>query len=515
MKRIFTFFLLTALALSGTLCAQTFHRPRLVVGIVVDQMRWDALHLYSHRYTKGGFRRLMEQGTEWTDCRLAYLPAITAVGHASTYTGTTPAFHGIVANSFEADGWYGASVEDKEYGASPRRMLTTTVSDELRMAQGMRGRTFSVAMKDRASILPGGHTANMAVWWSGSKNSFVTSKYYAPELPKWIQQFNAERNDTLLMKQQWPKNLLYPADTYLHRRDTEAEFSVGEDIFYTPMGGTLTLQLAERALVEERLGQGEATDMLCISISSTDGISHRTGPDSPLMEDTYLRLDRDLEHLFRMLDKQVGKDGWMCFLTADHAGQHSPAYRQQQRIPSLTWQNHKIQAMVDSTLHAQLGTPRGIIRGINAFRLEFNKQRVAESGIDPQQLTAATIAALEQSPLVQYAFDVRQAPTHVPQFMLELVRQGYYKGRIGEVAIVPRAGVSEAAGGGANRMRGTNHALWTPDDTHIPLLMMGPGIPQGQRIATRAGNIDIVPTLCHLLRIPFPSGCTGTSLLDK
>ncbi len=525
-KRIFLLSLVLCfpLFLFESLAAQP---PRLVVGIVVDQMRWDALHRFSANYGEGGFLRLLSQGTEWTDCKVSYLPAVTAVGHASAYTGSTPAFHGIVANHFETDGWYASSVADSTErlvgnsgpyaggpGASPRRLLSTTIGDELRMAQGMRGRTVSVSLKDRASILPGGHTANLALWWNGSKNEWVTSTYYGSELPAWVTRFNRERHDLQLMEQNpWPQSTLLAADDYLHSRDTLAELPVRSSIYDTPMGITLTVQLALQALQEERLGCGDATDMLCVSISSTDAVGHRVGPDSPLMEDCYVQLDRDLQTLFEALDKQVGEGAWLCFLTADHAGQHSPRYRQQQGLPAWVWQDDEVLSELDSMVAARFGAPRGSVCSLNTWRLKVDEAVLTQAGIGPRAVLDFVCGQLERNPMVQYAFDVRQVPGQVPSFLREMVAQGYHPGRIGQVAIVPRMGVSEAMEYGSRRWRGTSHALWTPDDTHIPLVLMGPGVPRGETRTAPCGNIDIAPTVCQLLQIQQPSAAIGRCLL--
>lgn len=498
---------------------------RLVVGIVVDQMRWDALHRYEHRFTKGGFKRLMRDGTEWSMCHIPYLPAVTAVGHASIYTGTTPSMHGIVSNSFTENGFYGASVADTaehilgsthhRYGASPRRLLSSTIGDELRMATAGKSRVISVALKDRASILPAGHAANLALWWDDKAERFISSSYYAKSLPQWVNDFNDERNDQKLLAQHaWPQQLMYPADTYLHTRDTLAELPVGKGMFGTPWGATLTLQMATRALQAERLGQQkEATDMLCVSISSTDAISHNVGPDSPLMEDVYLWLDQALEQFFNQLDRQVGKGKWLCFLTADHAGQHSPRFREVNKQQAQVYNSRDVLEAVRKALAQKFGLEAAKCAAyLSSYRMTIDETLAQSLGLNPHEVIDAACQALEQMPLVQYAFDVRRIPTHVPAWLAQMNILGYHPGRIGQLAIIPRAGVSGAMNYNLP-MRGTSHALWTPDDTHIPLLMMGPRVPRGKRIGETVSICDIAPTICQLLTIQQPSAATGRCLL--
>ncbi len=498
---------------------------RLVVGITVDQMRWDALHRYEHRFTKGGFKRLMREGTEWTMCQIPYLPAVTAVGHASIYTGAVPAMHGIVSNSFTVNGFYGTSVVDTtehilggsshRHGASPRRLLSSTIGDELRMASAGKSRVISMALKDRAAILPGGHGANLALWWDEKAEQFISSSYYGKSLPQWVKDFNAERNDQKLLAQgEWPAQLMYPADTYLHSRDTLAELPVGKGMFATPWGATLTLQLASRALQAEQLGQRKhVTDMLCISISSTDAISHNVGPDSPLMEDVYLWLDRALEQFFIQLDRQVGKGQWLCFLTADHAGQHTPRYREINGQPALEFRSGDALDAVRTALTRRFGAEAArCATYMSSFRMTIDEDLALSLGLNPCEVIDEACRALEQMPMIQYAFDVRRIPSHVPAWLAQMNVQGYHPGRIGTLAVIPRIGVSGAMNYNYPK-RGTSHALWTPDDTHIPLLMMGANVPRGKRISETVSICDIAPTICQMLNIQQPSAATGRCLL--
>lgn len=525
-KKYFWVCILFATAVQ-TLCAQ-----RLVVGIVVDQMRWDALQRYAARYESGGLRRLMQEGTQWTMCHVPYLPAVTAAGHSSIYTGAMPAIHGIVSNNFEANGNYGTSVSDpQEYilgnatqtkpgGSSPRKLLSTTLGDELRMASAKKSKVISLALKDRSAILSGGHTANLALWWDDSKKEFVTSSYYAKQLPTWVKAFNTQQQDSILMSRNWPEHLRYPISTYLHPRDTLCELPVGKGMNDTPWGAVLTIELAKKALRAEKLGKTKANskkalpDMLCISISSTDAIAHRVGPDSPLMEDTYLHLDSALAGFFHTLDKEVGRNQWLCFLTADHAGQHAPLFRAKYRIPVEIWESTTAMDSIRKAIETKYGTMAAkAVKRINSFRLSIDEELLQTLRLNPQDIIQEACNTLQRMPQVQYAYDIRRPAPHVPIWLHQMAANGYHPNRSGQIIIIPRSGVSEAMLYGKQNYRGTSHALWTPEDTHIPLIIMGPHVPRGKRITKKVEIIDIAPTIAQLLGIQQPSGCNGHNLL--
>ena len=237
---------------SGSVAAQV-ERPKLVVGIVVDQMRWD--YLYTYQWGEGGFKTLLTDGYRCNNTIIDYVPTVTAAGHASIYTGTTPAFHGIAGNNFLINGKNVTSVQDdteravggndKTRGKSPRNLITTTIADQLQLATDFKSRAVGIALKDRAAILPAGHRPVGAYWYDGNSKSFVTSTYYRDKLPKWVADFNKRHRDEL----------------------------AGE-VYQLPTGTSLTFALAEQALINEQLGMGDGTDLLAISVSNTDMCAH-------------------------------------------------------------------------------------------------------------------------------------------------------------------------------------------------------------------------------------------------
>ncbi len=512
--------LLTLFALLATLGTQA--QPRLVVGIIVDQMRWDYLERYRSRYCEGGFLRMMNEGYNCTRCMINYLPAVTAVGHTCVYTGSVPAYTGIVSNSFYVNGKRTYAAYDEMQSTvgstsaagrmSPHNMMVTTMTDELRMATNFRSKVIGVALKDRAAILPAGHAANAAYWLDNSPNDkFISSTYYMRDLPQWVKDFNARNLPAEYMKRDWPAKMMYPEDTYVqsHPRDKRIEHTVGDEIRNSPWGATLTLDMARAAVEGENLGADEFADFLAISISSTDAIGHRVGCNSQYVEDAYLWLDRDLESFFNYLDKKVGKGQWTAFLTADHAGSHNPQFRKDHNLPANVWESTEIVKSLNAKLQEQTGVKGNLVMGIDNFKLMINEGLVRHTGIDMKRVCDIVCDELRRHPSVQYAFWVDEMPDYLPEPLRTMTRNGYFPGRTGQIQIVPVGGVMEAFRYGIQQnMKGASHMLWGPDDTHIPLLFMGYGVPQGENNHT-VHITDIAATIASVLHTALPSGCVG------
>ena len=343
-------------------------RPKLVVGIVVDQMRWDYLYRYYDRYSNNGFKRLLNEGFSCDNTQVDYIPTFTAPGHTCIYTGSVPAIHGIAGNDFiiQATGKSMYCTEDttvKTVGStstagqmSPRNLLTTTVTDELRLATNFRSKVIGIALKDRGGILPAGHTANAAYWFDDKSGNWITSTYYMNDLPQWLKDFNAQKLPETYLKLDW--NPLYPIDTYVQTLPDNTKYEgkfKGTDaptlpvktsalykgnlgmIRATPYGNTFTLDMAVAAINGEQLGQHEVTDFLAVSFSSTDYIGHQFGINAVEIEDTYLKLDRDMATLFTFLDAKLGKGNYTVFLTADHGAAHNTAFLNDHGIPAGVW----------------------------------------------------------------------------------------------------------------------------------------------------------------------------------
>lgn len=466
-------------------------RPRLVVGLVVDQMRWDYLYYYYEQYGNGGLRRLVDEGYSFENTHINYVPTVTAVGHAAIYTGTVPALNGIVSNNFFVKGKNMYCCEDKnvqtvgsqstEGQMSPRNLEATTIGDMLKLATDFKAKVIGVALKDRAAILPAGHSADAAYWWDTSAGHYVSSTYYMSELPQWVQQFNKEQHT-----------------------------KPGFNIKTSPTGITKTFGLAEAAIEHEALGQDDVTDLLAVSISSTDAISHEYGTRGDENKGAFLQLDKDLAHFLSVLDQKVGHDNYLLFLTADHGGAHNPNYLKSHKIPSSGLASGDWPKKLNQQLSEQLGTSGNFVLGINTGKVYLDHEAIAKAGLQVADVKQATIQLLLQNSRLQYAVAYDQVLTaSIPAPLRERIVNGYNRERSGDIYFVPRPGIIDASD--TPDYRGTNHSQWNPFDAHIPFVLYGWHVGCGQT-NREAHIVDIAPTVCSMLHIQMPNACTGTSL---
>lgn len=532
----------------GTATAQAQQRndiaelqqPRLVVGLVVDQMRWDYLTRFADRYGDGGFRRIMRDGYNCNRTFINYLPAVTAVGHSSVWTGTVPAFTGIVGNHIYKDGRrtycttdttvLGVGSLDKNgrpdpraYGAqeSPRNLKCTTIGDELRLATNFRSKVVGVALKDRASILPAGHAANAAYWMDDLSTNFITSTYYMQDLPQWVKDFNAQRLGDKYMKNlkkgHW--DLLYDEKSYVQSapRGQRWEDSLNGSLKQSPWGMTITFDMARAAVEGENLGHNpnSVPDMLCVSISSTDMIGHQLSPNSIWMEDLYLRLDRDLEAFFNYLDERIGRGQWLFFITADHAGFHNTEFMREHHLPADNWYSSTLADDINDHVCKTLSLSEKPVERVRSMQIHFTQQAQQNPRYD--EIVKATCDYLESLAQVAYAFPADCVPDRVPEPVRTMCINGFCPGRSGQVQIVFEPGVmddyasaKEVAEPGHIR-KGTTHSVWSPDDTHIPLAFLGWHVPHGWD-NRRHHIVDIAATLAALLNIQEPNCCVGEAI---
>lgn len=512
-------------------------RPKLVVGIVVDQMRWDYLYRYYDRFGEGGFKRMMNKGFNCQNTFINYLPSFTAPGHACIYTGSVPSIHGIAANDWVADeeGANCYCTSDKERKTigigqritgemSAKNLLVTTITDELRLATNMRSKVFGIALKDRASILPAGHLANGAYWFDDSTGNFVSSNAYGNALPDWLVRFNNKRFADTLMRHKW--NLLYPANTYTQSLSDDNPYEgtspiepkpifphvpVGNGYYglrSLPAGNTLTLMAAKACINGAQLGQGSATDFLCISFSSTDYVGHKYAPNAMEVEDMYLRLDRDLAELFDYLDEYVGKENYTAFLTADHGGAHNAKYLEDINIPAGNNDEMKTNAELNAALKAKYGKD-SLALALTNYQVYLDEKRIRKYNLNRNEINTTIVNFMLTQPEVEYAVDMENiGNATVPEPIRTMIINGYNKQRSGCIEIILKPGWYSGYA-----PTGTTHGSWNPYDAHIPLLWYGWGIPQGQTTRT-VHMTDISATLAALLHIQMPNGCIGETISE-
>lgn len=516
---------------------QTISRPKLVVGIVVDQMRWDYLYRYYDRYDpKGGFKRMIGQGYSYDNTMIPYAPTVTGCGHACIFTGSAPAINGITGNQWwdkekkrvvycAEDKTVNTVGSDTKLGQmSPRNLLVTTVGDELRLATNFRSKVIGIALKDRGSILPAGHSANAAYWYDNNAGKWISSTYYMNELPSWVNAYNDQKNVDKYYEKGW--SLLYPANSYIQSTGDTVLYEarvfgkslpydmrsfIGKDygkIATTPMGNTMTAEFAKLAIAAEQLGADNITDLLTISFSSTDYIGHSFGPNSIEAEDGMLRLDKDLGSLFDYLDTKVGKGQYTVFLSADHGVAHTPEFLTENHIPAGRSYFGALIKTLNNELNAKYKVNPLILSNDN-YQLALDHGKIDSAGINETELLSWLEKRLYQEAAIDRAFPLEKLNTvPLPATIRKMINNGYYPRRSGDLQMILKPGYIDAYSS-----TGTTHGIWNPYDAHIPLLWYGWGIRPGRSTREVYMN-DIAPTIAAMLRIQMPSGSIGEPLQD-
>lgn len=511
-------------------------RPKLVVGIVVDQMRYDYLTRFYNKYKEDGFKRLMNEGFNCENSHFNYIPTYTAVGHASIYTGATGSAHGIISNNwydkFQKQSIY--CVDDFQYAAvgtgsageqkSPHRLLTTTVTDELRLAQNMKGKTISISIKDRGAVLPGGHSANGSYWFHGlGEGNFVTSEYYMEELPKWVDQFNKSGLKDEYLSSKW--ETLYPIKSYTESIEDDNSYenpfqgelkpvfphdlpAIKEEngrydlIKSTPFGNSLVAAFAKAAIEGEKLGEDAYTDFLAVSFSSPDYIGHRFGVDSKEVQDTYLRLDRDIADLLNYLDAKIGRGEYTLFLTADHAAVQVPAYLKSKKIPAGYFDDMAFDVFLRQNCEKKWGS-QDIIENISNFQIFFNREKLRELGLNRNEVAEGLVDLIIDYKGIHKAISSKALQNvEFTKGIMSKLQNGYNQKLSGDVLWIPDPAVISYS------EHGSTHGSGYSYDSHVPVIFFGKGINRGHT-REKVEIIDIAPTLSSLLKISFPNGNTG------
>ncbi|HNR17087.1 MAG TPA: alkaline phosphatase family protein [Chitinophagaceae bacterium] len=531
MKRFFSIILFLTVYINIQ-AQQELKRPKIVVGLVMDQMRWDYLYRYYDRYSEtGGFKRMLNQGFTCENTYIPYTPTVTACGHSTIYTGSVPALSGITGNFWwDNDQMRGVyCTEDKTVNTvgsnstqgkmSPRNMLVTTICDELRLATNFKSKVIGVAIKDRGGILPAGHSANAAYWYDNSAGKWITSTYYMNELPKWVAEYNNQKIVDSFYEKGW--TLLYPESTYLQSTADEKNYEskpfgskfpydlkkfIGKDygkISTTPMGNSLTFDFAKKALINEQLGADNITDFLAISFSSPDYIGHTFGPNSIEAEDGFLRLDRELGDFFDFLDAKVGKGQYTTFLSADHGAAHVPEFMQENKLPGGRIFMSTVTGNLNKALNEKYKIANIIVSDEN-YQVHLNHPALDSARLDKPEIINWIIQKLLAEPGIDRAFSLKELNNiPLPSTVRKMLNNGYYPRRNGDIQFILKPNYIDAWNN-----TGTTHGLWNPYDSHIPLLWYGWGIRQG-KTNRDTYMTDIAPTLGAILHIQMPNGSIG------
>lgn len=508
--------------------------PKLVVGVVVDQMRYDFIYRYWNKYGDGGFKKLLGEGFFCRNTNYNYMPTFTGPGHASIYTGTTPSVHGIIANN-----WYSRENKGMVYCSgdkkvqpvgtgspagqmSPRNMLTTTICDELRLSNNMRSKVIGIAMKDRGAILPAGHSANAAYWYDKATGNWITSTHYMKNLPDWVIGFNKKELAKSYLSKPW--TTLLPIEQYTestaddnkyeekfsgetapvfpHNLPELAKYNDGPALlFSTPFGNSFTKDFAIETIKAENMGKGEFTDFLALSFSSTDIVGHQFGVNAIETEDTYLRLDKDIAELLKFLDDHLGRHNYLLFLTADHGAVENPQYLNDMKLPGGFV---SMKAPLDSLKRALFK-----LYG-DSLLLNYSNQQIylKQNVLDQRKMNVLGIERAVADYMLRFngvAGTMTATALSNNDFTTghnRLLQNGFHPKRSGDVLLNFYPGYIEHA------KTGTTHGAPYSYDTHVPLIWFGATVKNGSSDAP-VDITDIAPTVAMFLNIQFPSGCTG------
>ena len=504
------------------------NRPKLVVVLVIDQFRYDYLMRFRPYFGKGGFNRLLD-GAVFTDCRFDYASTITGPGHATLLTGTYPWAHGIIENN-----WYDRDqkrevycvedssthiVADREKasdspGFSPRRLTASTLGDELRMATDFRSKAVSISLKERAAILMGGHTPSAAYWYDSGSGHFVTSTYYMPMLPAWVDDFNQQKPAKAYCGQKWqtlPETPGAGGKVLSEFKSTPGEPCPDSKFLSwvdnTPYMNQLELGFASAAIRSERLGRGPETDLLTLSLSVNDYVGHRFGPYSEQVADTTLRTDRYLAAFFDDLDKQVGLSNVWITLSADHGVAPTPAYVLEHNLGLGTAHPKDVRAAAEKALTDAFG-PGPWIENQDEIYLFLNRETLKKQNVAESKAEEVAAQAAASQPDVAAAFTRTQLLTgNLPNSpMARKAANSFNAKRSGDVFVVfmPFAVPSASA-------TGTTHGTPWNYDEQVPLIFWGSAFKPGF-YANACQPVDLAATLAAVLGLTQPSGAQGTPL---
>lgn len=506
------------------------NRPKLVVGIVIDQMRMEYLYRFQNDFGENGFKKIIKNGFTFHNAHYNYMPTYTAPGHASIYTGTTPSIHGIVGNE-----WYSRSLGKERYCTddseattlgngskeegemSPKNLKATTITDELKMATNFKGKVIGMSIKDRGAILPAGHFADWAFWLSKSGN-FISSSFYGKDLPAWVSNFNATGKVVDYINQGW--NLSRSVAEYNESEPDDSPyegklFGVEKPVFpydlkkmydkkgaevikYTPFGNNLLAEFAKQAIVSENLGKDSDTDFLAVSFSSTDYIGHVIGPRSMELQDTYLRLDETLAQFFAFLDKEVGKGNYLLFITADHACAENGQFLHNHKYDVTNLDNKELRKNLEKFSQDTFGT--NLVLNYSNFNVFLDKEKIKTLNLDYEKVVSEFVTYLEKQNYVKQVYDESEIlhPSS-NDFYLKMIANGYDVKENGDFVVLDQPGYIEYS------PTGTTHGTPYAYDTHAPLLFYGWNIKKGESHEKRYIT-QIAPTIAQKISITFPNG---------
>lgn len=509
---------------------------KLVVGIVIDQMRPDYIYKYWNKYGEGGFKKLVNEGYFFKNTHYNYIPTFTGPGHASIYTGTVPANHGIIAND-----WLDKETLEKVYCVkdknvnpvgstsekakmSPKNLMASTITDELKFSTNLNGKVIALSLKDRGAVLPAGHTPDGCYWMD--EGDFVTSSFYKKELPTWVNNFNKGKSVDVYLAREW--NTLLPIESYTESwpdytpyeeapkgmkaavfpYDLKAISKIeGRDLIKaTPFGNSVLTNFAIEAIAAEKLGKDSILDFLSISYSSTDYVGHQFGPNSIELEDTYLRLDKDLARLIEYLNLNIGQDKYVLFLTSDHGAIDNPNYLKDNGMSAGYFDAKGLEDSLNTFFNKRMRDSIAVkIINENIYVKTFKLDSLRQNRrLSPQKVKANILRIAKEFEGVRDVYAYEELRLYPPGSMEHTIKNGMIENLSGDYFILLKPGYIN------HEIQGTTHGSAYAYDTHVPLIWYG-NVKKGSSVE-KVYTIDIAPTLSMMLNIPIPNSCTGEPL---
>lgn len=516
-------------------------KPRLIIGIVISQMRHDYIYRYWDKFEENGFKKLITRGTSCKNTSFNYLFSQEGVGQSTIATGTVPANHGIVSKEWylnledrivsniddEKQNTVGGSYEAGRF--SPKHLMSTTYSDELRLSNNFKSKVFGISLEAAPAILSGGHTANGAYWFDKESGNWITSTYYTDSLPSWVNEFNEKKLPDTYLEREW--HTLYPVEKYIESLpdDNKYETGIKGQITFpyslpelnktknrrkdytilgtTPFGNTYIKDFAISAIINEELGKDEYTDVLIIAFTATENIGNLFGPNSVETEDAFLRLDRELAHFLNFVDAEIGKENTLIYLTSDHGVAQIPDYLSDSGIPSGYFNQNGAISLLRSALNNIYGKGNWI-KSYHSQQIYLNRTLIEDAKIpltEIQNYTAQFI--LQFTGVANTITSTTLQTTNFTSGIFEKIQNGFNQKRSGDVIINLKTGWVEKGYGS------TGHNSSYAYDSRIPLIWYGWRI--GRSTILRPVDItDIAPTISTFLDITYPNACSGNPVLE-
>jgi predicted AlkP superfamily pyrophosphatase or phosphodiesterase len=491
-------------------------KPKLLLVVVVDQFRYDYLLRFRADY-HGGIARLLDGGAVFADARYPQFPTVTAVGHSTILSGATPSISGIIENSWldrETDQQV-TSVSDKSTtllgndkggeGASPNRLLVSTIGDELKMA-GRQSKVIGISIKDRSAILPAGHMADAAYWFDTASEHFVSSTYYMKDLPAWVTAINAGQPAAKYKDVNWSAVNAKPGDKPFCSTKKGSELRYCGAIEHTPFAGELLVDFAEKAITEEKLGSHPDTDILSLSFSANDYVGHDLGPDSPELRDITIRTDQLLGKLLDFINTRVGQENTLVVFTADHGVAPIPKVNNDRKMPGGWLSAADYSAKINARLVEKFGKGDWIKSDTSGF-IYLNYTTIGKNDlerVEVRRFAAEVARILPHIARVMTRDDLLQGGESADS-VGRAMQLGFYGPRSADLELLPEPYFIFGSA------PGTTHATPYSYDNHVPVIFYGAGIHAGVRYEPIKVN-DIAPTLAAILGIETPSGSIGRIL---